>query len=51
MGLVGLWEPTVDTLTLMLVAVLIAVAIGVPLGVIAALDRRFERFPPPGSSA
>ena len=43
-GLVGLWEPTVDTLVLMLVAVLIAVAIGVPLGVIAALDRRFERF-------
>ncbi len=42
-GLVGLWEPTIETLALMGVSVLIAVAIGVPLGVLAAFRFRFER--------
>lgn len=42
-GVAGLWEPTVDTLALMLVSVGIAVVAGVPLGVVAALDRRFEQ--------
>ncbi len=50
-GLVGLWEPTVDTLTLMLVSVLIAVAIGVPLGVAAALNARFEQLVRPALDA
>jgi glycine betaine/proline transport system permease protein len=42
-GLVGLWEPTMETVALMGVSVLIAVAIGVPLGVLAAFRFRFEQ--------
>ncbi|MEX2622152.1 MAG: ABC transporter permease subunit [Acidimicrobiia bacterium] len=42
-GLVGLWEPTIETLALMGVSVMIAVGIGVPLGVLAALRFRFEQ--------
>jgi glycine betaine/proline transport system permease protein len=42
-GLVGLWEPTIETLALMGVSVLIAVGIGVPLGVLAAFNFRFEQ--------
>ncbi len=41
-GLVGLWEVTVETLALMLMAVLISVGIGIPLGVAAAFRPRFE---------
>ena len=41
-GLVGLWEVTVETLALMLMAVVISVAIGIPLGVAAAFRPRFE---------
>lgn len=41
-GLVGLWEVTVETLALMLMAVLISVAIGIPVGVAAAFRPRFE---------
>jgi glycine betaine/proline transport system permease protein len=40
-GLFGLWEPTMETLSLMLVSVALAVVLGVPLGVAAGLDRRF----------
>lgn len=36
-GLFGLWEPAMETLSLMTVSVLIAIAVGVPLGVLAAL--------------
>ena len=36
MGLVGLWEPSMTTLSLMGVAVLLSVAIGVPLGILAS---------------
>ena len=39
-GMFGLWDPTMDTLALMLVSVAIAVVIGVPVGVLAGLDRR-----------
>jgi glycine betaine/proline transport system permease protein len=39
-GMFGLWEPTMRTLSLMLVSVAISVVIGVPLGVVAGLDRR-----------
>ena len=42
-GLVGLWEPTIETLALMAVAVVISVLVGVPLGVIAAFRPRFEQ--------
>jgi glycine betaine/proline transport system permease protein len=42
-GLVGLWEPTIETLALMAVSVMIAVVIGIPLGVLAAFRFRFEQ--------
>jgi len=41
-GLVGLWEPTMETLALMSAAVLVAVLIGVPFGVWAALKPGVE---------
>jgi glycine betaine/proline transport system permease protein len=40
---VGLWEETVDTLALMVVAVAASVAIGIAFGVWAGLDDRVER--------
>ena len=43
-GMFGLWQPTMETLALMLVAVAICVLIGVPLGVAAGLNRRFYAF-------
>ncbi len=43
-GMFGLWEPTMETLALMLVVVAISVVIGVPLGVAAGLNRRFYAF-------
>ncbi len=42
-GLVGLWIETVQTFTLMAVAVLISLLVGVPLGVWAARSDRVER--------
>ncbi len=42
-GLIGLWEPTMETLALMSTAVLIAVLIGVPVGVWAAFKPAVER--------
>ncbi|HEU5113012.1 MAG TPA: ABC transporter permease subunit, partial [Acidimicrobiia bacterium] len=42
-GLVGLWETTMETLSLMTIAVLIALAIGIPLGVWAARLPRVDR--------
>jgi glycine betaine/proline transport system permease protein len=46
-GLVGLWEPTMETLALMSTAVLIAVVIGLPFGVWAALRPRVEKVSRP----
>ncbi len=43
-GMFGLWQPTMETLALMLVTVAICVLIGVPLGVAAGLNRRFYAF-------
>ena len=43
-GLIGLWEPTMETLALMSTAVLIAVIVGVPLGVWAAAKPRVEQL-------
>jgi glycine betaine/proline transport system permease protein len=41
-GFFGLWEPAMNTLSLMMVSVLIALVIGVPLGVAAATRPRFD---------
>ena len=41
-GVIGLWQPTMETLALMASAVLLAVLIGVPMGVWAARNRRLE---------
>jgi glycine betaine/proline transport system permease protein len=46
-GLVGLWEPTMETLALMSTAVLIAVVIGLPFGVWSALRPRVEKVSRP----
>jgi glycine betaine/proline transport system permease protein len=43
-GLVGLWDTTMETLSLMAIAVLIALAIGIPLGVLAARRPSVERL-------
>jgi glycine betaine/proline transport system permease protein len=43
-GLIGLWEPTMQTLSLMTIAVLISLAIGIPLGVWAARSSRVEHL-------
>ncbi|GAB3034201.1 MULTISPECIES: proline/glycine betaine ABC transporter permease [Oleiagrimonas] len=39
-----LWQPTVETFTLVLISTLIAVAIGLPLGIAAALNKRTSRI-------
>ena len=38
-----LWQPTVETFTLVLISTFIAVAIGLPLGIAAALSKRTSR--------
>ena len=38
-GVMGLWENTVDTIALMVVAVAISIAVGLPLGVLGARSR------------
>jgi glycine betaine/proline transport system permease protein len=43
-GLVGLWDTTMETLSLMTIAVVIALAIGIPLGVLAARRPSVERL-------
>jgi glycine betaine/proline transport system permease protein len=43
-GLVGLWDTTMETLSLMAIAVIIALAIGIPLGVLAARRPSVERL-------
>lgn len=44
LGLMGLWEMSMDTLSQVLVAVFISVLIGIPLGILAARSDRFEAF-------
>ena len=39
-----LWEPTVTTLTMVLLAALISIAIGIPLGIFAALNGTFYKI-------
>ncbi|MXX52506.1 MAG: proline/glycine betaine ABC transporter permease [Dehalococcoidia bacterium] len=38
-GFMGLWDNTIDTIALMVVAVAIAIAVGLPLGVLGARNR------------
>src|SRR5689334_13620946 len=42
-ALMGLWEPSMETLALMLAAVSLSLLVGVPLGVIAGRSDRFQR--------
>ena len=42
-GVLGFWDDTMVTLSLMLVAVVVALAIGVPLGIVAARHDHVER--------
>jgi glycine betaine/proline transport system permease protein len=44
LGLLGMWEASIDTFTQVLVAVVQTVAIGVPLGIWAARNRTVERI-------
>ena len=41
LGVLGLWEASMETLALMLAAVVIALIIGIPLGIIAGRSKRF----------
>jgi glycine betaine/proline transport system permease protein len=43
-GMFGLWEPTMQTVALMVVSVAFSVVVGVPLGVAAGLSSRFYAF-------
>ena len=40
-GMIGMWTPTMTTLSMVLAAVLVCVVIGVPLGILAARSDRF----------
>ena len=44
MGLFGLWDESMVTLALMLIAVLLSLIMGIPLGIWAARNDRAERF-------
>jgi glycine betaine/proline transport system permease protein len=43
-GALGLWDDSMQTLALMLVAVALSLAVGVPLGIVAGRSDRFERL-------
>lgn len=43
-GVLGLWDPSVDTLALTLAAVVMSLAIGIPLGIVAGRSDRFLAF-------
>ena len=42
-GVLGFWDDTMITMSLMLVAVVVALLIGVPLGIVSGRDDRAER--------
>ncbi len=42
-GLLGVWEESMETLSLMLAAVLVSLAIGIPTGVLAGRSDRFDK--------
>jgi len=41
-GIVGVWEQSIDTVSLMTVSVALSIAIGIPIGVWTALNKRTE---------
>ena len=41
-GIVGVWEQSIDTVSLMTVSVALSIAIGIPIGVWTALNKRAE---------
>jgi glycine betaine/proline transport system permease protein len=43
MGLLGLWEESMETLALMLLSVLVSLLIGIPLGILSAKNDTVER--------
>ena len=43
-GFMGLWENTIDTIALMVVAVVLSVGIGLPLGVVGARNQTADRI-------
>lgn len=43
----GLWEPTMSTIALVLIATLFSILIGVPLGILAALSKTFHSITMP----
>jgi len=43
-GVLGLWEPSMETLVLVAITVMLAILIGIPLGIACGLSTRFERF-------
>ena len=47
LGLLGLWDESMDTLSQVLVAVFFAILIGIPLGIAAARSDTFERIQRP----
>ncbi|HEY3293641.1 MAG TPA: ABC transporter permease subunit [Candidatus Nanopelagicaceae bacterium] len=44
LGLLGLWQESMDTLALTLAAVTLSLIIGIPLGIYAGLNPKFEKF-------
>lgn len=50
-GLVGMWDDAMDTLSLVVVTVTIALVLAIPLGVLAARSDRFERVSRPALDA
>ena len=44
MGMLGLWEESMQTLALMVTAVLFTLAIGIPLGIVSAQNERIGRI-------
>lgn len=42
-GLLGVWEPALQTLALMLISAAISITLGLPLGILAALNDRFDQ--------
>jgi len=47
LGLLGLWQESMDTLALTLAAVVLSLLIGIPLGALAGLFPKFERLVTP----
>ncbi len=46
-GLLGMWEDTMSTLSIITVSTLVAIALGVPVGIAMATSNRFQSFATP----